>query len=454
MRKADMSLDQSYLLENAAADADGTSIVITSVGTCRLADPLGAAAKILPIRRDLTNVYGFVHTSKEILQQLDVFEGRELPPELHRFICSSQYETPTVRGRTDLFFVEVSSQKEIHYRGHLLQINCLDRVFQDRRELFDTLFRHKYPQEREARARALDKLASFRDTDPVERSVLLESHVHITTRDELACDLQAILGRLPAPVVFACHIDVPDSSGRPLETRARLCNWMREICAENGYTLFDPAPQVVAYGRTRALAEEGRDTNHYTNEFRPVLGTMLFETYAQPLMRSRGAFVPAQPAPAQPAPRRPLRRPCPRRLPRPPPRRWPRRLRSGRRSRSSPERRSRCAPWWSRPRPASGVARSTKPRCCCGAPRSTIPAPRRSMRCSARSRSTGATTWPPWPTCSERCSSTSRRRSRACSWSRSRCASTDTRRRAATRLSLSPPRPMTRRRSASPARRC
>ena len=297
-----MSLDQSYLLEDAAADADGTSIVITSVGTCRLADPLGAAAKILPIRRDLTNVYGFVHTSKEILQQLDVFEGRELPPELHRFICSSQYETPTVRGRTDLFFVEVSSQKEIHYRGHLLQINCLDRVFQDRRELFDTLFRHKYPQEREARARALDKLASFRDTDPVERSVLLESHVHITTRDELACDLQAILGRLPAPVVFACHIDVPDSSGRPLETRARLCNWMREICAENGYTLFDPAPQVVAYGRTRALAEEGRDTNHYTNEFRPVLGTMLFETYAQPLMRSRGAFVPAQPAPAQPAP--------------------------------------------------------------------------------------------------------------------------------------------------------
>ncbi len=66
-----MSLDQSYLLENAAADADGSLTVITSVGTCRLADPLGAAAKILPIRRDLTNVYGFVHTSKEILQQLD-----------------------------------------------------------------------------------------------------------------------------------------------------------------------------------------------------------------------------------------------------------------------------------------------------------------------------------------------------------------------------------------------
>lgn len=297
-----MSLDQSYLLENAAADADGSLTVITSVGTCRLADPLGAAAKILPIRRDLTNVYGFVHTSKEILQQLDVFEGRELPPELHRFICSAQYEPPTVRGKTDLFFVEVSSQKEIHYRGHLLQINCLDRVFQDRRELFDTLFRHKYPQEREARARALEKLASFRDTDPVERSVLLESHVHITTRDELACDLQAILGRLPAPVVFACHIDVPDGTGRPLESRARLCNWMREICTENGYTLFDPAPQVVAYGRTRALAEEGRDTNHYTTEFKPVLGTMLFETYAQPLMRSRGAFAPAQPARVLPPP--------------------------------------------------------------------------------------------------------------------------------------------------------
>ncbi len=288
-----MSLDQSYLRAEAPApgsDTPTSTITITSVGTCRLADPLSAIAKTHPIRRDLTNVYGFVHTSKEILQQLDVFEGRELPPELQRFICSARYEAPQLRGATDLFFVEVSSQKEVHYRGHLLQINCLDRVFQDRRELFDTLFRHKYPQEREARARALEQLPSFRDADPVERSILLESHVHLTTRDELACDMQVILGRLPAPVVFVCHIDVPDSAGKVIETRSRLCAWMREICTENGYTLFDPAPQVIAYGRVRALAENGRDTNHYTTEFKPVLGSLLFDTYALPLMRSRGAL--------------------------------------------------------------------------------------------------------------------------------------------------------------------
>jgi tetratricopeptide (TPR) repeat protein len=286
MRMPDMLRDHPTSPTDDAGHVDSKTS-ITTIGTCRIADPIAAAAQHLPIRRNLTNVYGFVHTSREILQQLDVLEGREIPAELVRFIASSTYEAPKAREPAAAYIVEVSSAKEVHFDGHLLQINCLDRVFQDRRELFDTLFRHKYPQDREARARALDLLPSFHAADPVERRVLLEGHVHLTTREELAQDLQAIVARLPAPVTFVCHIDVADGTGRMIESRSRLCNWMRDICAEHGFPLFDPAPEVTAFGRARALAEDGRDTNHYTPDFKPVIGAMLFEAAAQPTARPR-----------------------------------------------------------------------------------------------------------------------------------------------------------------------
>ncbi len=291
------------------AGAGAPAIVsITTIGTCRLADPIGAVAGRLPLSRNAVGIYGFVHTSKEVLQQIDVLEGRELPAELRRFICSATYETPRERGGTDLFLVEVSSQKEIHFRGHLLQINCMDRVFQDRRELFDALFRHKHAHERDARARALGQLPSFAAADETERAVLLEAVVHVTRREELEADLHAIAARLPGPVVFACHIDVPDAAGRTIESRARLCGWMRELCAAHGYALFDPAPQVAAFGRARALAEDGRDVNHYAAEFQPVVGRLLHETFALPLLGGppapeaprRLAVVPAAPIAAAP----------------------------------------------------------------------------------------------------------------------------------------------------------
>lgn len=224
-----------------------------------------------------------MHTSKEVIQQIEVIQGHEVPPELVRFIASADYETPQEPGPTDVFIVEISTLREIRFRSHWLQVNCLDRAFQDRRELFDALFKFKYPHEFEARARALELLPSFQAADELERSVLLEAHLHVTTREELEQDLQLITARLPGPVMFVCHIDVADSSGRMIQSRAQLCSWMREICAEQGYTLFDPAPQVTAFGRRRALAEDGRDINHYTADFKPVIGSMLFETAAQHL---------------------------------------------------------------------------------------------------------------------------------------------------------------------------
>lgn len=284
-----------------SSDRQGTTRLtsVTTIGTCRIADPIAAAEPHLPIRRNMTNVYGFVHTSKEILQQLDVLEGREIPQELARFLASGNYEAPVFRDPVDLYIVEISSAKEIHFGDYLLQVNCLDHIFHDRRELLEVFFRHKYAAERPARAAALNLLPDFHLADPLERSFLLEGWVHLTTREELEADLLTISARLPAPVLFVCHIDVADSGGRMIESRSRLCGWVREIAAEHGLALFDPAPQVIAYGRSRALANDGRDANHYNTEFKPLIGAMLYEAAMQPPMRAAGH----QPVPAAPTAR-------------------------------------------------------------------------------------------------------------------------------------------------------
>lgn len=282
------SIDLSVTCQNDNQSEVNRTISVTTVGTCRIADPIAAAATHLLISRNTTNIYGFVHTSKEILQQIDVLEGREIPAELVRFIASAHYESPQARPPTDLYLVEVSSLKEIHFSDHLLQVNCVDRVFQERQELLQAFFRNKYAHERETRAKALHQLPRFHEADPVEQRFLLEGHMHVTTRDELAHDLQLIHARLPAQVAFVCHIDVADGHGSVIEARARLCAWMREICEEYAYTLFDPSPQVIAFGRARALADEGQDTNHYTTEFKPLIGRMMFEAAA-------GAFLAARP---------------------------------------------------------------------------------------------------------------------------------------------------------------
>ena len=285
------------LLPPALGATSTPDVVVTTLGTCRIADPVAAAARTFPIRRNTAGVYGFVHTAKEVLQLMDHLDGRVIPPELVRFVASADYAPPGPRGPSDLFIVEVSSLKEVCFDGHLLQINCLDRAFQGRRELLDTLFQHKYPADRAMRRERLERLPGFAAADPLEQRILAEATVHITTKEELDQDLTLIQSRLPGPVVFACHIDLPDASGQTREARSRLCAWMRELCAIPGRTLFDPAPGVLEYGRTRALAEEGRDTNHYTAEYKSVLGAALFDAYMQPGAHGALAKPPAATAP-------------------------------------------------------------------------------------------------------------------------------------------------------------
>ena len=255
-----------------------TDLLYTTIGTCRIAEPLGAGSQIRSMRRTSASIYGFIHTVPEALQQITYREGGEIPAELGRYLSPEGVLARNPVQTPDVFVVEISSLKEIVFGPWFLQINYLERSFRDRPELIDTFFRLKGERDPAVRRRRFEALPSFAGADDLERGVLLEGFVRTTTREELEAGMAEIVRRLEAPVVFVSHINVPNAGGNLIETRAKLCGWIAEICRRHGYRHFDPTPHVEAFAQARALAEGGQDLNHYTADFKPVLGGILFDT--------------------------------------------------------------------------------------------------------------------------------------------------------------------------------
>jgi tetratricopeptide (TPR) repeat protein len=232
------------------------------------------------LTRNATNIYGFAHTSKECVQQLNFISGRKIPRDLELYLSAEGAISPRAnRRRTDLYLVEISSTKEIVFGEWYLQINYFERSFQGRRQLYDAFFKLKDERDQQKRVSYLETIEGFAESAGIEREILTTGYVHQTTLAELEADMATLNAQLDAPVVFVSHINVPSVTGALIETRARLCQWIRDICAAKGYTYFDPTPHVQSYGVTSALAEKGLDLNHYTPEFKQHLGALIFDTY-------------------------------------------------------------------------------------------------------------------------------------------------------------------------------
>lgn len=257
-------------------------VTVTNIGTCRIAEPLSAAKRSKLIKRVQENIYGFVHTTKEVLQQIRFCEGEALPDELAPYISAKgSYPEWQDQEPSDLYFIEISSIKEIHFNGFLLQINYLDNAFASRPELLQLFFRLYRQSDRPKRAAGLAEVPAFAEASLLEKQILLEGFVHQTSYDELRYDMAEITKILPGRVIFVSHVNVAGKDGAPIISRARLCDWLQQIAAEVGYELVDPTPLVVAYGRELALEDQGRDVNHYTDPFKEHYGKALVRQFCE-----------------------------------------------------------------------------------------------------------------------------------------------------------------------------
>ena len=259
-------------------------LTVTTIGTCRLTKPLNRVRKQFPYVLENAKVYGFVHCTKEIIQQLGFLAGElDFPAELDPFIRNEecQLDRSLERPQSQVYLVEVSSLKEVRFRGYYLQINRARGYFADRPQLATIMF--KYGKERllEQRAQALAAEPAFHACTEFEKQVLLETVITMQDYDDIVADLRQILTMFPQLPVFVTHCDVL-VKGQPIAQRQQLIAFLRTASQELGFELFEPTQLVEQHGQAVAMANDGQDTAHYSTEFEPIIGAELYHRFIEP----------------------------------------------------------------------------------------------------------------------------------------------------------------------------
>jgi hypothetical protein len=254
---------------------------VTVLGTCRVYDPFAILAQRGAIEVSNAGVYGFTHYTKETLQQLRVMHGElAIPAELQTYVTHHQLPTgpdgnlATAENRlaqTDLLVVEVSSLKEIAYRGFYLQINRLRNELVGEREGLQRWWKRLYDKESERgpERRERDEFLTA-DLSPLERDLVAGIEVQLQGAESVAADMEAIAAYFDGPILWVSHFDtVGLKSGVEIPIRKQLVRAVEAGAAGLGQPFFNPRAAVEEFGLPEAL----EDMAHYKPEFQAELAS-------------------------------------------------------------------------------------------------------------------------------------------------------------------------------------
>lgn len=269
---------------------------VTVLGTCRVYDPFEILARRGVVELANTGVYGFTHYTKETLQQLRVMHGElAIPFELKPYIthkkipagADDNLATPENHlTETDLLVVEISSLKEIEFRGFYLQINRLRNELVGEREQLQEWWRRLYDKEAERgpQRQARDEFLSD-DLGPLERDLVTGVEVQLQTAESMRADMEAIRRFFGGPILWVSHFDTKAlKSGAEIPLRKQLVSAAQAGAATLGQPFFNPRQDIEQFGLTEAL----EDMAHYEPEFQAELASR-FERMLPELLTSDSA---------------------------------------------------------------------------------------------------------------------------------------------------------------------
>jgi hypothetical protein len=253
---------------------------VTVLGTCRVFDPFALLARRGAVELRNAGVYGFTHYTKETLQQLRAMHGElALPVELGPYITHNRFPAradgtlATAENsleETDLLVVEISSLKEIEFRGFYLQINRLRGRLVGDREQLQRWWKRLYAKEK--LGSSVEEREPFLEEDlsPLERDLVLGIEVQLQTAESMLADMEAIRAYFGGPILWVSHFDTPAlKGGRELPRRKQLVAGVEAGAASLGEPFFNPREDIEAFGLPEAL----QDMGHYQPEFQAELAT-------------------------------------------------------------------------------------------------------------------------------------------------------------------------------------
>lgn len=272
-------------------------LAVTAIGSCRIANPMRLAARAGNVVVRNRNVYGYVHSTREIKQLLDYEEGLDVPAELAHFMTGGRELPPrSAVEEPDVFLLEISSLRAIMLDDWVLQMNYFTERFRPHPELLEIFADAARHEDRDRRVMELTRHPSYAALPEADRIVLAEARIEFIDRDELEASVLEIAARLPRPAVFVTHVNLPDARGRLIESRVCISEWLAQIGQARGLSVFDPTPHVIGFGTAAAMADEGASRVHYSPDFESALVELLLE----PLRAAAQTTVPPRDAAAMP----------------------------------------------------------------------------------------------------------------------------------------------------------
>lgn len=263
---------------------------IAPIGTCRIHTPLRRGSARLPFEVALNRNYGFVHTSREVIQQLDVLHGaRPLDPVYRPLV----YRPSTTDGlfekepaAADLYLIEISSGKNVTIDDVAIQLNYANRhfgeFFADRAvaKRFWSMATDDLAAERLAWLRQERR---FQKLDQDDRDLLSRMRLSELSPDDVRRDMERIIDRLaPENAIFVTHVNALTPDDAPIQSRQRLINSVRRAAAELGAAVYDPTIAMKKFGQIQAMENDGLDLTHYTLPFSDQLVDEWFERFIEP----------------------------------------------------------------------------------------------------------------------------------------------------------------------------
>ncbi|MDF8332083.1 hypothetical protein [Novosphingobium cyanobacteriorum] len=266
-----------------------SKISITPVGTCRINTPLRRGATRYPVQLDLARIYGFIHTSREAVQQLQFRAGElEFPADVAPILLRPGYDPATEppQGNADITIVEISTHKSYTIDGIAVQSNYLSRHFSDflaspqRARAFWNLAMRGDRMEIEA---YLNQPNIARFVSAADRSLLERMSYRLQTADEVTADMATITDMLGKDkVLFVTHINARTADGDLIASRDKVIRWVKKAAQHIGVECFDPTDLMLEFGQERALEREGADLMHGTNPFYDRWYSHVQRTYLLP----------------------------------------------------------------------------------------------------------------------------------------------------------------------------
>ena len=223
---------------------------ITLFGTCRLNG--------ISNHNNLNNLINYSHSTKEVIQFIKFLKGElNIPRPYNKFcfrtaICENKfidynYNYNKLFVDTDIFIIEICSNKKYIHNNFYLHHLCVDKRF-----------------------------SGYNKNTPRE---VLDNYIIETQNDEeIENDILEIQHMLyPKKIIIVSHYN-SKHNGKYINSRNNLINLLSTICKKYGIPFINPSDALSNYTQEQVMSN---DLGHYTD-----FGVSAFSNYANTFIKN------------------------------------------------------------------------------------------------------------------------------------------------------------------------